>query len=283
MDSSGKKTLHGIELQTGAVMGELFEAIGFDIEDGTSYSLVADYTANNGDRSQVDHEDCSLVGRCWRVGNGLEIWSTIYDGGGEFYTADCRPAFRGRYVSALQPWELVEYDEEGEAVLRGSLHSGAEVVLELQNLTEVNPRVFREPRLNIGLAGLAYSDTLEITGPSGFREGRFDLAERSRSTPNETCENDYDVTGRVLAWSAITNPVTSVPLVWMYIDASVLQLEVLANRRALRNRVRIGSVLSASVWLQGHVLSEMDVIARYEGVDQEFETGDYWAGLRRGN
>ena len=35
--------------------------------------------------------------------------------------SDCRPAFRSRYVHHVQPWELIEYDEDGEAIVRGLL------------------------------------------------------------------------------------------------------------------------------------------------------------------
>lgn len=282
--SRKKKASHGIELQTGAVMGELFDAIGFEVGDEGSYNLVSEHAETNGEQSQAGHDACTLSGRCWKLGGGIEVWSVIYEGGSELYTADCRPAFRSRFVSVLEPWELIEYDEDGEAVLCGSLGSCTDVVLELQNLTEINPRLFREPRLLIGLAGLAYSDSVQLHTPNGWKTAgmgyRFELAEQSG---NEACENDYEICGRVLAWRSLRNPVTSGELVWMYVDVSALRLEILANRRALRSRVRVGSLISANVWLQGHILSDTDVNARYEGVDHDFELSDFWAGLRREN
>src|SRR5918999_565149 len=69
----------------------------------------------------------------------------------DLYYADCRPAFRSRYVRTLKPWELVEYDEDGEAIVRGIVPGGVEVIFELQNLTELNPLAFRETQLHVGI------------------------------------------------------------------------------------------------------------------------------------
>jgi len=46
------------------------------------------------------------------------------------YYADCRPAFRSRYVRTVLPWELVEYDEDGEAIVRGGVPGAPELTEE---------------------------------------------------------------------------------------------------------------------------------------------------------
>jgi len=270
----------------GAVMAELFEAIGFEVADEHSYNLLVEYVETNGHRTRAQRGDAALHGRCWKLGNGLEVWSILYERGAEMYYADCRPAFRSRYVRTVLPWELVEYDEDGEAIVRGGVPGAPEVVFELQNLTELDDAVFRESHLHVALAGIAYAARVQPSGGSKRRSEpphRFELAERLEGFADKACENDYVVSGRVLSWRDVKNPVTAAELVWIYVDASVIKVEVLVNKRALRGELSIGAEITANIWLQGHVLEENDMLARYEGVDREYEQADFWARLRRGN
>jgi hypothetical protein len=264
----------------GAVMCELFESIGFEIDDEDSYNLLAEHTETSGERSRIHRIDATLHGRCWKLGYGLEVWSILRERHSEIYYADCRPSFRSRYVRVIQPWELIEYDEDGEAIVQGSVQGGAEVVFELQNLTELNPHIFRETKLRVGLAGLAYTAQVQ---PPQDRIYRFDLAEQLPEFAGEACENDYIIAGRVLAWREIKNPITSTVLVWIYVDAAKIRLEILTSARALRGQLKNGTWIAANVWLQGHVLEEAEITARYEGVDHDYETSDFWAPLRRDN
>ncbi|SRR6266404_1466999 len=270
-----------------ALMAELFEAIGFEVADERSYNLLVEYVENNGHRTRVDRGDAALHGRCWKVGDGLEVWSVLYEKGADLYYADCRPAFRSRYVRTIGPWELIEYDEDGEAIVRGSLDGTTEVIFELQNLTELDDAVFRDLHMHVALAGIAYAARVRANPASEQPPHkpfyRFELAERMEGFADKSCENDYVVSGRVLAWRNIRNPVTTADLIWIYVDAGAMRLEVLANRRILRGQLKIGAEITANIWLQGHVLEESDISARYEGVDQEYELADFWAGLRRGN
>ena len=271
----------------GTVMAELFEAIGFEVADEHSYNLLVEYVETNGHRTRTQRGDAALHGRCWKLGDGLEVWSILYERGADLYYADCRPAFRSRYVRTVLPWELVDYDEDGEAIVRGGVPGAAEIVFELQNLTELDDAVFRESHLHVALAGIAYAVRVQPTpdskGLTDLPAYRFELAERLEGFADKACENDYVISGRVLSWRDIWNPVTAADLVWLYIDAAVIRIEVLANRRALRGELKIGAEITANIWLQGHVLEESDISARYEGVDREYEQADFWAGLRRGN
>jgi len=271
----------------GAVMAELFEAIGFEVADEQSYNSLVEYVETNGHRTRTQRGDAALHGRCWKLGDGLEVWSILYERGADLYYADCRPAFRSRYVRTVLPWELVEYDEDGEAIVRGGVPGAAEIGFGLQNLTELDDAVFRESHLHVALAGIAYAVRVQPTpdskGLTDLPAYRFELAERLEGFADKACENDYVISGRVLSWRDIRNPVTAADLVWIYIDAAVIRIEVLANRRALRGELKIGAEITANIWLQGHVLEESDISARYEGVDREYEQADFWAGLRRGN
>jgi len=274
------------ETENSAVMAELFAAIGFQITDERSYNWLVEYVDNNGARTRAQRGEATLHGRCWKLSDGLEVWSILYERGTEFYYADCRPAFRSRYVRAILPWELIEYDEDGEAIVRGSIEEGPEVVFELQNLTEINQNVFRQTHLHVALAGLAYAASVapyddSVLAAKHLR--RFEPSESLEECADDACENDYLISGSVLAWRDIENPMTDSPLVWVYIDAGKIRLEVLINRRALRGEIKIGAMISASIWLQGHVLVDADISARYEGVDRDYEPGDFWNKLRRGN
>lgn len=262
-------------------LGELFGALGFDIADEDSYDALAEYAELNGQQSSVHRGDITLHGRCWRLGDGLEVWSVLYESRGEIYYADCRPAFRSKYVRTVRPWELIEYDEDGEAILRGSISGTTEVFFELQNFTAVSQRVFRDGQLNVGLAGLAYE--AQVHSPSRTPGSLARVFDASTDGDVEFYESDYVVEGRVLAMRDMKNSVTGSELVWFYLDASQVCLEVLVNRRSLRGRPRIGAGLRASVWLQGHVFEDSDLLACYEGVDRDYSPADFWNGLRRSN
>jgi hypothetical protein len=286
MSNSISKQPQDPEPANGAVMAELFEAVGFAITDENSYNSLVEFVDAHGQRTRTQRGNTTLHGRCWKLGDGLEIWSIVYECAPELYYADCRPAFRSRYVRTILPWELIEYDEDGEAIVRGCIQSGPDVIFELQNLTELNQNLFREGHLDIALAGLAYSAYIH-TGTDPKRAmncpHRFILAEQMAEFAEDACENDYVISGRILAWRDMENPVTGNDLVWIYVDAARIRLEVLVNRRALRGELKIGSAITANIWLQGHVLEQADISARYEGVDHEYETSDFWAKLRRNN
>ena len=72
-------------------------------------------------------------------------------------------------------------------------------------------------------------------------------------------------------------------LYWVYLDLERLKLEVLVNRRTLRGELQLGAMLSAEVWLQGHVLDRRALLSRYEGADTSYTKADLWSHLRRRN
>ncbi len=260
-------------------MSEPFDAIGFKVPDEAAYHALAEEAHQRGAVSEARRDRATLHGCCWRLGEGLEVWTVLHESKEGVFYADCRPAFRGRHLYALYPWEIMEYEEDGEAVVRGIVAgSDTEVIFELQNLTEIHPGGFRERPITAVMSGLAYHARLN----------RRRLAPYLRSLANKTArrnvaENDYEVRGEVLHWRELRNPQTTSDLVWVYLDTGRIKLEVLASRSHLQGELRPGVQITAEVWLQGHILSESELQARYEGIDSDIPRSDFWTSLRRVN
>src|SRR5437764_4496170 len=274
------------EGEESSLMTELFASVGVQVTDEPSYNSLIEYVDAAGVRSRAARGKAMLHGRCWKLGDGLEVWAVLFEQGDESYFADCRPAFRSRYARALTPWELIEYDEDGEAIIEGALYGGPEVVFELQNLTEIPAIEWRASHLHVAIAGLAYSASVTHY-PDSFAVQdypyRFLNAAAIEGLAEQACENDYVINGRVLAWRSLRNPATGAELFWVHVNAGVIRLEVIVNQRALRGQLQVGAAFSANIWLQGHVLVEADLEARYEGVDPDYLTSDFWGRLRRNN
>jgi len=260
-------------------MGEPFDAIGFKITDEASYHALAEEAHQRGAISRALREQATLHGCCWRLGEGLEVWTVLHESKEGLFYADCRPAFRGRHLFRLYPWEITEYEEDGEAIVRALVEGGeAELVYELQNITEIDPAVFRERALTATVAGLAYRARLSTRAIEPAFAPLSHLSSRKH-----VAENDYLVRGSILYWRELKNPRTTSDLVWVYVDAGKVRIEVLVNRADFKGQLRQGAWLSAEVWLQGHILSEKELEARYEGVDAEFSLSDSWMMFRREN
>jgi len=258
-------------------MSEPFDAIGFKVTDEASYQALAEEAQQRGKPSQTKREQGVLHGCCWSLGSGLEVWTMIYESKAGLYYADCRPAFRARHLFSFYPWEIVEYEEDGEAVTRGHLlDSSAEIVFELQNITEVDLNRFRECAITAAVSGLAYR------ARAGAKTAESLFAPLAERYPRrKVAENDYAVRGHILAWREIKNPHTTSDLILIEVDAGKVTLEVLVNRDVLKGDLKCGGWLSSEVWLQGHILSDRDLQARYEGVDHQLYRGNFWETLRR--
>jgi hypothetical protein len=260
-------------------MGEPFDAIGFKVNDEASYHALAEEAHQLGAVSRARREQATLHGCCWRLGDGLEVWTVLHESKEGLFYADCRPAFRGRHLLTLFPWEITEYEEDGEAVVRALVAGGeTELVFELQNMTEINPAHFRDRAIAATVAGLAYRARLHSrAGATVFSPLR------RRSPRRQAAENDYAVRGTIVSWRELKNPRTTSDLVWVYLDAGQIRLEVLVNRADFKGELRQGAQLSAEVWLQGHILSEYELRARYEGVDSQVAPKAFWSQLKREN
>ena len=262
-------------------MDATFETIGLEVPSEKAINFLAERAENQGEASQLSRRGAVLHGRCWKLGEGLEVWTVLYESGtGDVFYANCRPGFRARYTQRIAPWALTEYDEEGEAVIHGYCDgTDTEVLFELQNLTEVGINGFRASALHIGLCGLAYRARV----CSRAMDARWLPLERA--APSRAAhENDWIVRGRVIAFKPLINPLSGSELYWVYLDLNRLKLEVLVNARALTGAsLQIGATISAEVWLQGHVLDSQALRQQYEGIDQAFSIADLWSRFLRHN
>lgn len=261
-------------------MEETFEAIGLEVPSEKDFNHLAERAGDQGEPTQLSRRGAVLHGRCWKLGEGLEVWTVLYESGtGDIFYADCRPGFRARYMQRISPWALTEYDEEGEAIIHGYCDgTETEVLFELQNLTEVGPEGFRVQELHVGLCGLAYRARVCTRAESPHWRT---LEECSPSRAAH--ENDWSLCGRVLSFKPLRNPLSGSELYWVYLDLERLKLEVLINQRALRGTLSIGAMLNADVWLQGHVLDRRALMSRYEGLDLSYSSAAFWAHLKRRN
>jgi len=263
------------------MMDATFETIGLEVPSEKAINFLAERAENQGEPTQLARRGAVLHGRCWKLGEGLEVWTVLYESGtGDVFYANCRPGFRARYMQRIAPWALTEYDEEGEAIVHGYCDgSDTEVLFELQNLTEVGVAGFRAKALHVGLCGLAYRARVCA------REMNSRWMPLEQSAPSRAAhENDWSLRGRVLAFKPLRNPLSGSELYWIYLDLGTLRLEVLVNARALLGgKLAVGATLSAEVWLQGHVLDEQALQLRYEGVDTSFSMTNFWSRLSRSN
>jgi hypothetical protein len=262
-------------------MNPTFETIGLEVPSEKAFNYLAERAGDQGEPTQLTRRGAVLHGRCWKLGDGLEVWTVLYESGsGDVFYADCRPGFRARYIQTITPWALTEYDEDGEAVVHGYREgTDCEVLFELQNLTEVGSFGFRAQELHVALCGLAYRARVR-KNPARTRWLPLEKAAPSRAAH----ENDWSLSGRVVAFKPLRNPLSGSELYWIHLDLEKIKLEVLVNRRALRGeQLDVGATVEAEVWLQGHVLDEQALRSRYEGVDYSYPTSKFWSGLKKKN
>src|SRR5262249_12051394 len=192
-------------------------------------------------------------------GSGQEGGTLLYEPKAGLFYPDCRPAFRARHIFSFYPWEIAEYEEDGEAVARGLLiNSDTEIVFELQNITEVDLNRLRERQITAAVSGLAYRARALAKAKDPLFAPITERYPRRKAT-----EADYAVRGRILSWREIKNPHTTSNLILIDIDAGKLRLETLVNRADLKGDLKVGGWLSTEVWLQGHILSDKELQARY--------------------
>lgn len=262
-------------------MNPTFETIGLEVPSEKAFNYLAERAGDQGEPTRLTRRGAILHGRCWKLGEGLEVWTVLYESGsGDKFYADCRPGFRARYIQTISPWALTEYDEEGEAVVHGYREkTECEVLFELQNLTEVGPAGFAAQELHVGLCGLAYRARVR----KGIAKTRWVPLEKT--APSRAAhENDWSLSGTVIEFRPLKNPLSGSDLYWINLDLEYLKLEVLVNQRALRGDVlETGATVDAEVWLQGHVLDEQALRSRYEGVDRTCAAASFWSGLKKRN
>ena len=258
-----------------------FEAIGLEIPNEKALNNLVQDAGTLGEASRLTRKEGVLHGRCWRLGEGLEVWTVLYESQtGEVFYADCRPGFRARFTRRINPWVMTEFDQEGEARIHGFIEdTEAEVLFELQNLTEVGAANFQQNVLNIGLCGLAYhAEIVNETQAKHWRQIEKNLTEISAN------ENDWSLCGEIIAFNALRNPFTGSDLFWIHLDLNDFELEVLVNQRNFNGEnLHIGAKLKAEIWLQGHIVSQSTLYSSYEGVDYKYRTVDFWKSFKKLN
>lgn len=254
-----------------------FDAIGLDVPNEAAFDNLAESVEKRGEVSRLMRTGGILHGRCWRIGEGLEVWTVLYQTKtGEVFYADCRPGFRARFRQRISPWTMTEFAEAGEALIHGFIQdSETEVLFELQNITEVSTKNFQNTTLLVGLCGLAFR--AEII--SGKQEKYWKSEEK-----DERSENVWSLCGQIMSFSALKNPISGSDLFWLHLNLGDFELEVLVNQKTLRGKdLETGAFVRADVWLQGHIISESTFFSRYEGVDYTRRTVDFWQKFKRLN
>lgn len=255
-----------------------FDAIGLENPNEKAFHNLAEDAEKRGEISLLPRKSGVLHGRCWRLGEGLEVWTVLYESeAGEVYQTGCRPGFRAHFRQRLNPWIMTEFDEEGEALIHGYLEdTDTEVLFELQNLTEVSAKNFEQNTLTVGLCGLAYKAEILKKGEKNFWKPLGESPVKK--------ENDWSLCGEIISFRSLSNPFSGSNLYWVHLDLGEFELEILVNHRALSgNELSIGASLKADVWLQGHVMSESTRYSAYEGIDSSVSIADYWKKLKKLN
>lgn len=257
-----------------------FNAIGLEIPNEDAVNFLAASADKNGESSVLLRKSGTLRGRCWKLGSGLEVWSILYESTtGEILRNDCRPAFRARYPLTINPWLLSESAEQGEAVIHGFIeNTDAEVLFELQNLTEIGAEIFREKNLQVGLCGLAYRAQVFGSKQDLFWHSYDEITLNVISN-----ERDWSLCGRVIAFDTVRNSFSGNDLYWIYLDLGEFKLEILVNQSDLSGaKLKTDAFVKADVWLQGHIVKPTKRAA-YEGFDRRFRAVDFWKRFKRVN
>lgn len=255
-----------------------FDAIGLEIPNEKAFNNLAEDAERRGEISRLPRKSGVLHGRCWRLGEGLEVWTVLYESeAGEVFQTGCRPGFRAHFRQRVNPWIMTEFDEEGEALIHGYIEdTDTEVLFELQNLTEAGARNFEQSTLTIGLCGLAYQAEV-------LKKREKNVWKPLGESPFKK-ENDWSLCGEIISFRSLSNPFSGSDLYWVHLDLDDFELEILVNQRALSGKeLFAGASLKADVWLQGHVTSESTRYSAYEGVDFSVSSADFWKKFKRLN
>src|ERR1044071_1747894 len=92
------------QVQRTKSMNPTFETIGLEVSSEKAFNYLAERAGDQGEATQLTRRGAVLHGRCWKLGEGLEVWTVLYESGsGDLFYADCRPGFRARYIQTIAP------------------------------------------------------------------------------------------------------------------------------------------------------------------------------------
>jgi hypothetical protein len=232
-------------------MGDIFEVIGFKLPDEASYQQLAEIARQRGKPSTISRRNAIIQGYCWSILEGIEIWTILHESKEGIYFADCRPAFRNARSYEVASWEIIEFIEDGEALVSGRIQN-IDLIFELQNFTELNEQVYNQPILTAHLSGLCSSVKI-LDKNSSSRIIPLSSAQTSQAN-NKYAENDYLLQGKILSLRELINPITQSEIIWLEIEIGGLQVELLVNREQCNDKLSEGIWISAKAWMQGHII-----------------------------
>jgi hypothetical protein len=261
-------------------MGDIFEAIGFKLQDEADYQRLAETVCQKGIPSLISRRGAILRGYCWALNGGIEIWTILHESKKGTYFADCRPAFRSQRICEVTSWEVIEFIEDGEVLVSGSIQK-LKLIFQLQNFTDLSESVYQLSSFTTNLAGLCYRAKI-FHSPLTPQ-----ITSRSLSHPTPTgtkyYENDYLVTGKVVGWQELNNPITNEAFFRLDVKIGEFQLELLVGKKQCKGTILDNAWISAEVWLQGHIVHQKEQQAKYEGLDVSIPSAEHWSVLKREN
>ena len=261
-------------------MGDIFDVIGFKLPDETSYQQLAEAARQRGTPSAISRRNAIIQGYCWSLVEGVEIWTILYESKDGMYFADCRPAYRNSRTYEVTSWEIIEFIEDGEALVSGHIQN-VDLIFELQNFTELNELAYNQPTLTAHLSGLC--SRLKVLDVNSTPQiSPLSPAQNSQAS-NKYAENDYLLTGKVVAWRELINPMTQIKLFWLEVEVGDFRIELLVNHEQCKGILSEGVWISAEVWLQGYLVCPQEQQSKYEGLDISISPAEHWVVLKREN
>ena len=261
-------------------MGDIFDVIGFKLPDEASYQQLAETARQRGTPSAISRRNAIIQGYCWPLVQGVEIWTILHESKDGIYFADCRPAFRNVRTYEVTSWEIIEFIEDGEALVSGRIQN-VDLIFELQNFTELNESVYNQPSLTARLSGLCSRVKILDTN-SAPRISPLSPAQTS-PVASKYAENDYLINGKILAWRELTNPLTQIEIIWLDVQVGEFRLELLVNREQCKGTLLEGAGIAAEAWLQGYIVCPQVQQSKYEGLDISIPLAEHWSVLKREN
>jgi hypothetical protein len=74
-------------------MNGTFETIGLEVPSEKAFNYLAERAGDQGEATQLNRRGAVLHGRCWKLGEGLEVWTVLYESGVETDSMPTAPGF----------------------------------------------------------------------------------------------------------------------------------------------------------------------------------------------
>jgi hypothetical protein len=85
-------------------MDVTFETIGLEVPSEKAFNTLAERAGDQGEPTQLSRRGAVLHGRCWKLGEGLEVWTVLYESGtGDIFYAVFALATRNASAPGRSP------------------------------------------------------------------------------------------------------------------------------------------------------------------------------------